>query len=482
MALNGLRSSKSLRVFCLGQLLILVLLFVATVVKSQSGSDIVFVYDELGRLIAVIDPSGEAAVYQYDAVGNILSIARYSSSTVSVIEFTPNKGAVGTPVTIYGTGFSATAGQNTVAFNGVAATIVTATTTRIVTSVPAGATTGPISVTTPGGNASSSASFIVGGSESPTITDFSPTIGVAGTAVTLTGTNFDPISQNNKSKFNLNRPSSITAATSTTIATSVPNGATSGHLTVATSSGTAVSTADFFVPPAPYNATDVSTTSRMTYGENKTVTFSTANKIALIVFDATAGQRASISVTNSSISNTVFTVYNPLGAVIANTTFNTSGGLLETPTLTVAGTHMISIDPSGTATGSVTFTLHNSSDVVGAITINGASVTMTTTIPGQNAAVTFSGTAGQRVSVGITNVTIGPSACCSTFISIKNPDGSNLHAPMDVGTSGGGTNSVLLPVNGTYTILLDPKTSSVGSATLTLSETYHLPSPSMDRR
>src|SRR5258708_203089 len=36
--------------------------------SAQSG--IQYFYDELGRLIAVVDPSGDTATYTYDAVGN----------------------------------------------------------------------------------------------------------------------------------------------------------------------------------------------------------------------------------------------------------------------------------------------------------------------------------------------------------------------------------------------------------------------------
>src|SRR2546422_422049 len=39
-------------------------------------------------------------------------------------------------------------------------------------------------------------------------------------------------------------------------------------------------------------------------------------------------------------------------------------------------------------------------DVSGTIAIDGAPVTITTTTPGQNAQLTFSGTAGQRVNIG----------------------------------------------------------------------------------
>ena len=52
-------------------------------------SDITYTYDELGRLTAVVDPSGDTGIYTYDAVGNLLSIERQSSSVVSIIEFTP---------------------------------------------------------------------------------------------------------------------------------------------------------------------------------------------------------------------------------------------------------------------------------------------------------------------------------------------------------------------------------------------------------
>src|SRR5437870_5825383 len=71
-------------------------------------SNVVYIYDEVGRLVAVVNPSGNTAVYSYDPVGNLLSISQYPSSTVSIISFTPSSGPTGTTVTIYGTGFSTT--------------------------------------------------------------------------------------------------------------------------------------------------------------------------------------------------------------------------------------------------------------------------------------------------------------------------------------------------------------------------------------
>jgi YD repeat-containing protein len=90
---------------------------------------ITYVYDELGRLTAVVDAAGDTATYTYDAVGNIRSIGRHNSSAVAILEFTPDRGAAGSTVTLRGTGFSSTAGENQVAFNGVAAVVSVASPT-----------------------------------------------------------------------------------------------------------------------------------------------------------------------------------------------------------------------------------------------------------------------------------------------------------------------------------------------------------------
>ena len=269
----------------------ILLFLVCSLAQPQTPTNTtVYIYDELGRLKAVITPSGEAAVYTYDAAGNIVSITRQLSTTVSIIEFTPGQGAAGTSVTIYGTGFSLTPAQNSVSFNGVAGTVTAASGTQLVAVVPSGATTGPIAVTSPTGNAVSTTDFEV--LQSLSITGFTPTIGTPGTAVQITGTDFDPVPANNQLKFNITT-AVATAATSTTINTTVPTGATSGHISVTTSGGTAVSSGDFFVPPSPFTAASVDFASRMAIGETKQLSVTAANRIALIVFDGTAGQRIS---------------------------------------------------------------------------------------------------------------------------------------------------------------------------------------------
>ena len=442
---------------------------------AVSGNEITYIYDELSRLVAVVSPS-EVATYSYDEVGNLLAISRGNASLVSVIEFTPNRGVVGTPVTIYGTGFSVTPGQNAVQFNGVTAVVTSSTATEIVTSVPAGATTGPISVTTSTGNASSATSFVVGESESPTITGFSPTIGTVGTAVTITGTNFDPAFQNNKTKFSLTHAAN-TAGTSTTLQTNVPAGAGSGHITVITPVGSATSSGDFFIPPSPYTVADVTVTGRMAVGENKVVTINTANKIGLVVFDGVAGDRVSLGMTGVSIgqptSGTFVSIRDPYGAILLNPfDVGTDGGGTDTVILPIDGTYTIVVDPHGANTGSLTLLL--SAELIIPITMDGSPVIVSFTRPGQNARLTLSGTAGQQVSVGVSGSNIGFSNW-GTWVSAKNPDGSTLLSPIDVGTDGTGSNTLALATTGTYSILVDPRSAMLGNITITLSSEVNLP-------
>ena len=436
--------------------------------KGQSG--IAYVYDQLGRLIAVTDPAGDTAIYSYDAVGNVLSISRYSSSTLSLISFSPGTGPVGASVTIYGTAFSTTPSQNTVTFNGTAATVISSTATRIVTTVPTGATSGLISVATTGSPVSSAVAFTVTtGSGAPTITSFSPTVGPPGTSVTISGTNFQTLAVTNKTKFNITN-ATVSSATTTSISTSVPSISGSGQIAVSTPNGTAVSTDDFYIPPAPYAAADVIATGRITSGGNQSVTFGSTGKIGMFLFEANANQRAAIKVTASTITSTNISIRTPSGSLVGSGNVGTgSTGFVDTQLFPTSGTHAIIVDPNGSWIGSITFTLYVVNDATGTITPGGSSVTVTTTTPGQNGRYLFTGTADQRVSLKISNVSFsgGNNFCMA---SIRKPDGTILKQQNFF--SSAFVDTVTLPSTGTYTVMLDHGTSTIGSVTLTL---YNVP-------
>ncbi len=130
---------------------------------SAPGDEAKYFYDELGRLVGVIDGSGNVAVYTYDEVGNLLSIERFTTGTTGIGIFlvTPVSGLVGIDVEIQGFGFSATPTTNQVAFNGTPAIVVSATTESIIATVPDNATTGPVTVTNTNGAATSPQEFTV---------------------------------------------------------------------------------------------------------------------------------------------------------------------------------------------------------------------------------------------------------------------------------------------------------------------------------
>ncbi len=419
------------------------------------------IYDELGRLIAVIDPAGEKATYTYDAVGNLLSITRSSAAQIAILEFTPNKAPIGATVTIYGSAFSTTPGDNIVKFNGTTAVVTASSATQISTTVPVGATTGLITVTNAAGTASSATNFIVG-SDAPIITSFTPNIGAPGATVSISGSNFDTTTTGNRVSFNNTARGIVNTATATSLNVTVPAGATSGHISDSTPMGTGTSSDVFFVPPAPLTATDVEVYGLMSIGESRAVTIATANKVAMELFEGTAGQRISLLMSAVTISSGSVFIYKPDGTIVASTGFNTNGGFIDAFNLPETGTYTILVDPANTSTGNATINLYSVTDTAGTISVGGPAVVATTTIPGQNARLTFPATAGQRVSVkGV--AALGACWTMTMFAS----DNSQLATVFSCGSTIF-FEPLTIPATGTYSILIDPSGAVVGQATVNL--------------
>jgi YD repeat-containing protein len=437
-----------------------VALLLATAAVVAQSQPINYIYDELGRLVAVIDPNGDSAAYAYDAVGNILSITRRTASQVSVVEFTPNSGPVGTTVTISGTAFSTTPAQNTVTFNGVSATVTTATANQLVVTVPTGAATGAIGVTSPAGSASSGTNFVVG-SSAPSISGFTPGIGAAGTSVTVSGSNFQTLASHDRVNFNIS-PATLSSASTTSIVAAVPPTAGSGRIAVETPYGKATSATDFFIPPLPLAVSDVAGTGRMPLATATALSIPTAQKVGLMVFDAAIGERISIRGSNATFSSAV-NIYKPTTALLAGPyTFSTTGWIDPFP-LNQTGTYTILVDPLSTGTGSITLTAYSvPPDVAGTITAGGSAQPVSISTPGQNAKLSFAGSANQRVSLQGTSSTINIST-----LSVLKPDGSVLGSPASF-TPNGFLDTLVLPSTGTYAILEDPLKEATGSISLTL--------------
>jgi len=431
-------------------------------------------YDQAGRLKGVTS-STASAEYNYDVVGNITAINNYAAGASSILAFSPEQGPAGTTVTIDGNNFSSTASQNTVQFNGVSASSVTTDPSypnRLTVVVPNGATTGPINVTTPAGSATSTVNFTVAANQAPTISSFTPTIGTAGTALTVSGSNFQ--TDKFKEKIILNSSSLIINSTSTSsIDTSVATQTMGGKISVTTASGTATSTQDLFVPPSPLLATDIQYMDRIAFGVSKTASISTGGKKGLLLFDATQNQRLYLNVTGGTFSSCfTLTIYSPNGNILTTTPCSSSPGDIDTTTLPAAGTYTILINPSNNATGNVTLTLYNvPPDSTGIVSIDGPDARLASSSIGQNGSLTFSGTAGQRIYLSATNSTYPR----SEGVNLYKPDASG-NANTNSGniiysnlwSIGSYTDTLTLPATGTYTIYLNPTGTDTGSMTFHL--------------
>ncbi|MGD0313954.1 MAG: IPT/TIG domain-containing protein [Acidimicrobiales bacterium] len=171
----------------------------------------------------------DGALWFTDQDSNHLgSIGRASVPTPTVTGISPAAAVVGHKVHINGVDLS---NATSVTFNGIPATIGVDKDTEINTTVPPGATSGPVVVATPDGIATGD--FVV---PLPTISGLSPATGAAGATVQIRGANL----LNATVEFN-GTLATIVSDGATKIVTNVPSGAETGPVTVTTPDGTAMS-------------------------------------------------------------------------------------------------------------------------------------------------------------------------------------------------------------------------------------------------
>ena len=164
----------------------------------------------------------------------------FTAVAPTITSFTPSNGGPGTVVTITGANLN---GATAVAFGGTAAASFTVTNDTTISATLGSGATGTIAVTTPGGTATSTATFTI----RPVITGFTPSNGGAGTVITITGTNFTGATA---VTIGGTAAASFTVGSSTSLTATVGSGAT-GAITVTTPGGTATSSTSFTYITAP---------------------------------------------------------------------------------------------------------------------------------------------------------------------------------------------------------------------------------------
>jgi RHS repeat-associated protein len=207
-------------------------------------------------------------------------------------------------------------------------------------------------------------------------------------------------------------------------------------------------------------------------GTTKSLTTTVAGQNAVLRFQGSAGQRIAFR-TNS------FSGASPMCAYLRRTGGTTvierscgSGDRFYGPVILPAdGTYEIVYDPSGSATFTVSSTAYDvPPDAETAITPTdaGGSATATNSYPGQDVLVRFDGHAGERIALKVNAITGYASGKVS--LSIRGPGGGQLNQPIGLTPDPccSWLEPVTLPVDGEYTILVDPwDGADVGSAQLT---------------
>jgi uncharacterized repeat protein (TIGR03803 family) len=215
-------------------------------------------------------------------------------------------GKDGATAEILGQGFT---GTKAVSFNGVAAKFDNASDTYMTATVPTGALSGPVTVTTFSSTLQSDRSFLV----MPQVTGFTPASGFVGTSVTITG-----VSLTQATAVTIGtKPASFTVDSDTQITATVPAGAETGKtITVTTPGGTAASKAKFTVVP---EITSFTPTSGPT-GTSVTITGNSFTGTTKVTFGGVA------ATSYKAKSDTTVDVLVPTGAVTGTIAVTTPGG------------------------------------------------------------------------------------------------------------------------------------------------------------
>jgi len=194
-------------------------------------------------------------------------------------------------------------------------------------------------------------------------------------------------------------------------------------------------------------------------GDPVTLDITTPGQAALFTFEGAIGDRVAVTIATPFGVFCQADVTTPSGDTWAKS--RGCETFFDGQLLTEDGTFTISVDPTFSETGSATVTVFDVPDAVVAVVIPGGDpVELDLTAPGQDAVVTFEGTAGDRMSMVVTH----PFSFCQLDVIVTAPTGaavwpSQCHPFYD---------TVVLAETGTHTIVLDPDNTFTPTGTITL--------------
>lgn len=428
-----------------------------------------YLYDDLGRLVLAANADGSATVYAHDENGNVVTIINWAASGPVIAGFSPMQGHAGTPVTIFGAGFSATPAENTVTIGGLAAAVSSSTTTTIQSSIPQNANTGPITVTVGGATAVSANNITV---YKPIIGSFSPSLVAPGGSVTVIGASLNLVSGGTTLSVG-GTAVTPTSLSNTQAVFNAPN-TTGGLIAVNTSYGQATSAASLVIVPNAVGVANVVDHDPVDpNGPSQSLAINQQNKTALLSFQAAASSFYSVQLdaftlapSGGSIS---YTVYGPTGASFASGNVSTTARSIHLPQTTSAGRYLVAFN-SGLKT-SVQITARVDLNTV--LTPTGTTVPSSTTGTYQSQRFIFTATAGDDLAIALTDLVVSPSPSNQARVNVLRPDNytywpsaQDCYTTAIPGCSFALTN---VPFTGTYHLFVESVGATTVSAELTLS-------------
>ena len=464
----------------------------ATAVSFGGTAAASFMVVSATQIDAVVGAGGATGNVVVTTPGGTATLGTFTFILAPVItSFAPLSAAGGATITINGMNFT---GVSAVSFGGTAAASFNfVSATQVTAVVAAGGSTGPVSLTTPGGTVNFGTFTFL---SPPTITGFSPTTAGPGATITIMGTN---LTGPTAASFGGTAAMSFLGGTPTSMTAVVGAGAT-GNISITTPSGTAISPGTFTFVPTP-TITSITPTSGLVgdlitiTGTNfvapAIVTVGTVTATGVMVMSPTTitanvggvGSAGNIRVATPGGTSTPFasftflaptiTSFLPTSAAatamvtITGTNFTGAtavsfGGVAATSFLVVNNTTITAIVAAGSLSGNVQVTTPGGSPTLGGFVFLAPPPTITSFSPmsaGPGMTVTINGTN----FVGMANVTgVSFGATAAASYTVVSP--TQINAVVAAGGSTGVINVTTLSGNvnsaATFTFVPAPTITS----------------------
>jgi hypothetical protein len=243
------------------------------------------------------------------------------------------------------------------------------------------------------------------------------------------------------------------------------------------------------------NAQDVTTPTISIGGGAVTASTTVPGQDVRLSFTATANQRIVVYATNVSNPAAILNLVTPSGTNLAVMDIGNSPPgqifFMDTQTLAAGGTYQLWVQHSGKNFGNETLQIVSvPPDFTGPLAVPAAGKTGAATmvptsgplVAGQNATLTFSGTAGQQLSFNALNSTIGSSLYdCVFYVYDPNNNqlGSTYCGTGAVGQGFGYVDTIKLATTNNYTVFVNPVGTATGSLSVSINNAQDVTTPTI---